>query len=318
MTAIRQNILVGDTARDQFLQGVVLLDQEMTGIRVVDLANFAQNNGIPLQFEGINQEVSTYDLFVFWHMIAAAFSLQVGNAAHGGPVFLPWHRMYLIRLEQELQRVLGDPDFGIPYWDWASDGEMAPEQQWRTELWSDLYLGEARGLVRSGPLGNMRVRLYQVPQTVRVTSDQPRPVWRQAALNAQSLPDRIDETSALAEQDYDLPPWSRFVTRGHRNALEGFLGGTTMHNLVHVWVSGDMLPMSSPNDPVFFLNHCNVDRIWETWMADNGQVYRPAANEGPSGHRISDRMLDVFGGDLAPADVLDPQEWYTYDTLLNV
>ena len=24
--------------------------------------------------------------------------------------------------------------------------------------------------------------------------------------------------------------------------------------------------LSVPNDPVFYLNHCNVDRIWEGWM----------------------------------------------------
>ena len=147
---------------------------------------------------------------------------------------------------------------------------------------------------------------------------EPRPIWRQAALNAPRLPDRFDETSALDEEDYDTSPWSFAAARGHRNALEGFMDGTTMHNLVHVWVSGDMLPMSSPNDPVFFLNHCNVDRIWETWMVDNGRVYRPRANEGPSGHRVDDRMLDIFGGSMTPADVLDPEEWYTFDTLLSV
>ena len=35
-----------------------------------------------------------------------------------------------------------------------------------------------------------------------------------------------------------------------------------MHNLVHRWVGGSMGPGTSPNDPVFFLHHCNVDRIW--------------------------------------------------------
>jgi tyrosinase len=46
------------------------------------------------------------------------------NAAHRGPVFLPWHRFMLILLELQLQRVLSDPDFGLPYWDWAADGEL--------------------------------------------------------------------------------------------------------------------------------------------------------------------------------------------------
>lgn len=41
-----------------------------------------------------------------------------------------------------------------------------------------------------------------------------------------------------------------------------------------------MGPMTSPNDPVFFVHHCNVDRIWYNWqvLADcyNG-CYRPWA-----------------------------------------
>ncbi len=318
MTGIRQNILVSNTARDNYLQGVVALDQEMSDIRVIDLANFVQANGIDLQFEGINQAVSTYDLFVFWHMVATAVSRPPGNAAHGASIFLPWHRMYLIRLEQELQRVLGDADFAMPYWDWAADGELDPSEQWRSELWSPAYLGEARGFVQSGTLAAMQVRLYQIPQTRRVSSAQPRSLWRRAGVIIDDLPNKSGEAGALGELDYDMNPWSVNSPMGLRNRLEGFIGGTNMHNRVHVWVNGDMLPMSSPNDPVFFLNHCNVDRIWETWMIDNGLEYRPGANEGPQGHRINSVMLDLFGGTMTPQDVLDPSQWYDYDTLLTV
>ena len=31
-----------------------------------------------------------------------------------------------------------------------------------------------------------------------------------------------------------------------------------------------MAPATSPNDPVFYLNHCNVDRIWEAWLVNQG------------------------------------------------
>src|SRR5829696_1697483 len=44
-----------------------------------------------------------------------------------------------------------------------------------------------------------------------------------------------------------------------------------MHNQVHVWIGGDMGPATSPNDPVFYLNHCNVDRIWEAWLVNQGR-----------------------------------------------
>jgi len=88
-----------------------------------------------------------------------------------------------------------------------------------------------------------------------------------------------------------------------------------LHNLVHVWIGGDMGPGTSPNDPVFFLNHCNVDRIWEAWMIQNNRSYSPSANEGPVGHRIDTVMFTLFGNALTPAQALDASEWYSYDTL---
>ena len=161
MAAIRRNILTDTQARNQFKQGVAALDQEMSGVTAQDVVNFLANNSIPLTLTGRNQEFSTYDLFVLWHMIAMSIPMAPGNAAHSGPIFLPWHRMYLVRLEQELQRVLNDPEFGMPYWDWAADGELAAEMQWRTDLWTADGIGEARGSVTSGDLGQVRVRLVQ-------------------------------------------------------------------------------------------------------------------------------------------------------------
>ena len=42
---------------------------------------------------------------------------------HGTQRFLPWHRIYLIILEHELQAI--HPDVTIPYWDWTKQTEQA-------------------------------------------------------------------------------------------------------------------------------------------------------------------------------------------------
>lgn len=312
MTGLRQDIY-NQAVRDDFLEGVVRLDQERSGISSSDLGNFLRNNQIPLAFRGIDQELSTYDLFVFWHVVAMRFPFPPGNAAHSGPIFLPWHRMYLIRLEQELQRVLRDSDFGLPYWDWALDGMISPlSQQWQTDLWRASALGESRGQVRSGALADLEVRIEMVGNTL--WSVRPRRLERQAGRDIPSLPDLSDVANALSEAVYDRAPWG-LSARGHRNRLEGWLNGPQLHNRVHVWVGGDMGPGSSPNDPVFFLNHCNVDRIWEAWMARAGRQYQPRNNQGPRGHRLGDSMIAILGESLRPADVLDPFEWYGYDSL---
>jgi hypothetical protein len=38
-----------------------------------------------------------------------------------------------------------------------------------------------------------------------------------------------------------------------------------------------MLPMTSPDDPVFSLHHCNIDRIWAQWRRREhpGEPYVP-------------------------------------------
>ncbi len=313
MTAIRENVFTSISARDDYLRGVVALDQEMAGITAADLFQFLRRNNISLSMRGINQELSLYDLFVFWHVVAMRIPLPPGNAAHSGPIFLPWHRMYLIRLEEQLQRVLGDDQFGLPYWDWAADGEIQPPaNQWQTPLWTNTALGEPRGSVRNGPLGGMEVRLVQSGGTL--WSIQGRPIRRQAGQDITTLPRQSDVTTALSELAYDRPRWNQSAN-GHRNRLEGWLNGPQLHNRVHVWVGGDMGPGTSPNDPIFFLNHCNVDRIWEAWMATAGQEYRPRNDEGPRGHRIDDPMIAILGDSMRPSEVLDPSQWYSYDSL---
>src|SRR5262245_10964986 len=112
MAVTRPNILQNAAARDAFINGVKLLKQEVL------------QSGWP----------STYDIFVIWHYRAMMTLTPPGNgtqrnAAHSGPAFLPWHRYLLIVLEQQLQRVLGDINFGLPYWSWAADGDKPPAQQ---------------------------------------------------------------------------------------------------------------------------------------------------------------------------------------------
>jgi tyrosinase len=326
MAGIRENVITSQTARDNFLRGVVLLDQEMPGITTGDVFQFLQGNLPSLEMRGINQELSTYDLFVLWHVVAMNITLPPGNAAHSAPIFLPWHRMFLIRLEEQLQRVLlnqgvilNNDDFGLPYWDWAADGELLVSDQSQTQLWSGDSLGESQGSVLTGRLADVRVRLWQDPMTGILWSITPRPIEGQAGTdtNFPALPRRSDVTDALQESRYDQPPWSANAIGGHRNRLEGWLSGPQLHNLVHVWMGGDMVVSASPNDPVFFLHHCNVDRIWEVWMGDtHDPIYEPGAGEEePIGHRINDLMIAILGEPLRPQDVLDPAQWYSYDSL---
>jgi tyrosinase len=48
------------------------------------------------------------------------------------------------------------------------------------------------------------------------------------------------------------------------------------HNTVHMWVGGTMQnPMISPRDPIFWLHHANVDRIWAQWQEKHPNLLPP-------------------------------------------
>jgi len=49
-----------------------------------------------------------------------------------------------------------------------------------------------------------------------------------------------------------------------------------LHNKVHWWVAGCMLQRTSPNDPVFWLHHANIDRLWAMWQCNRKPGYVPS------------------------------------------
>ena len=118
------------------------------------------------------------------------------------------------------------------------------------------------------------------------------------------------------------------TTGSFRNVLEGFIDPTGLpqpqvHNRVHMWVGGSMSPGTSPNDPVFFLHHCNVDRLWAVWQFRHpGQNYPiTVPNVGGVGgnrpHGLNDPMPPWTAAPevVRPIDVLNHTTFgYTYDT----
>ncbi|OSS50031.1 hypothetical protein B5807_05269 [Epicoccum nigrum] len=52
------------------------------------------------------------------------------------------------------------------------------------------------------------------------------------------------------------------------------------HGAIHSAVGGDMSPATSPNDPIFFLHHGQIDRLWTLWQQQNLTI-RETAFGGP-------------------------------------
>jgi tyrosinase len=321
MAVIRKNILTTSSIRDKFISGVKLLKSEPSGRTTTDFA-------IP----GVSRPVSTYDLFVVWHhramtKLTPPNNSAERNAAHRGPIFCPWHRVMLLLLEQNLQRVLNDPTFGLPYWDWGKDGDSPATQQKTATIWKQAYMGGQGDPVITGPFafqangpaswrvriaGNATGNLISVNRGLRRVF---------AATQVSSLPKTAHVRNALLLTRFDSPAWDA-AAPGFRSRLEGWSSDPTstppwLHNRVHAWVGGDMSATTSPNDPVFYLNHCNVDRAWEKWLQQNGRQYVPDMTAGASlkGHRIDDPIESPLGGGATPRQVLEVSALYTYDAL---
>lgn len=161
---------------------------------------------------------------------------------HSNWWFLPWHRAYLYYFENICRDVLQDATFCLPYWDWT-----------RLPKIPDPFLDSQSPLWDNGRAKNGNVQLGSEIVGSKVLTDI---VDSGALIDLFSSPTTTDEQREVA-------------TAG---TLE-----FTPHNGVHSTILGDMGTFLSPLDPIFWLHHCNVDRIWASWSNLNSNL-APTAN----------------------------------------
>jgi Common central domain of tyrosinase len=182
-----------------------------------------------------------------------------GTQIHGGPAFLPWHRHFILRFEAELRRV--DAQVRLPYWDWArtnveSGEEIDLTNDLEAEPWKSFFGGRAN---RGGQFDCWDYTRAPSPE-----GDLPTVAW---------IADTVDS------EDFT---WFRRIEGAH-------------HGGVHSWVGGTMAdPGQSPGDPLFFLHHANVDRLWAIWQRNHPAVAQYTLDSWPSENE--------FGGAFVPLD----------------
>jgi tyrosinase len=90
----------------------------------------------------------------------------------------------------------------------------------------------------------------------------------------------VSRVNTNVYQALSLSPFATSVTnfqRGLSNAFETSLENVP-HDAVHDTIGGDMGDITTaPIDPIFYLHHCNLDRLWNAWsLRSTSKV--PAAN----------------------------------------
>lgn len=271
------------------------------------------------------------------------FVVNFGHGGLGAYGFLSWHGYFLYRLELQLQSYV--PGVMLPYWDWTDPSPAL--------LLAD-YMGPD-----GDPLSGDQVRqgyfAAEAPGT-GVINLTPAPAWWPPALTgwhlhsafgpswegplrrninaAAALPAAASLRSALDKVDYS----------SFQNALESGAGVVPvhgLHNSLHTWWGGGSVShmssvVVSPFDPMFYLHHCNADRLWAMWQMDGHADEYPLAGGDPHHHR-TDPMYPWVGGaagyssnnsfgpivmpdfsalgEITPEDVLDHRALgYSYDT----
>ncbi|MFI5495048.1 tyrosinase family protein [Actinoplanes sp. NPDC051859] len=301
----------------------------------VDAVLKLKNDGVVL--DGVR---IWYDDFVLTHNRFIGSDTDQGRRiGHRSPSFLPWHREYLRSFERALQTI--DPTVNLPYWNWTVDRTAG------APIWNEDFMGgngdrRTDGRVTNGPFAHSKGKW----NITRTTDSNPR--LRRSLGVGGTLPTVADLDRVKALKTYDVTPWnsaSSFTT-GFRNALEGWRPRpqpSAMHNAVHVWVGGNMAGGASPNDPVFWLHHCFIDKIWSDWQQTNPNVSyttkaeldRDFDNRDPRTNRdnrdnivhldkamapperrneVGEVIPDNFTvPTMKPSELLSHTAWYTYE-----
>ena len=179
---------------------------------------------------------------------------------HSSWFFLPWHRIYLHYFERVVRQTivdLGGPnDWALPYWDYSDP--QRPNVRKLPPAFREPQM----------PSGDTN------PLFVSERSQQNPDINGGERLDASDVEigDAMAETSFTGPQAGGIAGFGGPVTDwNHSGGPVGSLENTP-HGNVHVGVGGFQPPglmsrfETAGRDPIFWLHHANIDRLWETWL----------------------------------------------------
>ena len=142
--------------------------------------------------------------------------------------FLPWHRLMLAQLEGVIREVLHDEDFTLPYWN----------------------------PITGNPDDLIVPAVFRVPGSTLY--DGTRWFWVNGGERIDTLYRDWINLDALNEKFYIDSPNGNL---GFNPRLD-----QNPHFFTHFALGGDMAEFSTVGgDPMFYLHHANIDRLWESW-----------------------------------------------------
>ncbi|KAJ2996118.1 hypothetical protein HDV02_000171 [Globomyces sp. JEL0801] len=155
---------------------------------------------------------------------------------------------------------------GIPYFDYSLDSQ-APD---KSPIWD--WFGKNGDPKTKCITGNLQGLMGNYLPDPKVASCVKRD-WLMASkaeggplLGAFYSPQQI--STILKNKNYNS--FRIALENGPHNNFHMAIGGISIVNELMI---GDMYdPDTSPNDPIFFMHHANIDRLWAVWQSQNPSV----------------------------------------------
>jgi hypothetical protein len=142
--------------------------------------------------------------------------------------FLPWHRLMLSQFEGVIREVLQDDEFSLPYW--------------------NPITGNVADLTVPAVFRDPGATLYNGTRWPWVNGGERIDVLYKEWINLDALNEKIYINSPTGNLGFN--------PRLDQNP----------HFFTHFALGGDMAEFSTVGgDPMFYLHHANIDRLWESW-----------------------------------------------------
>jgi tyrosinase len=223
---------------------------------------------------------------------------------HQSWYFPPWHRAYLICFEQivadAVVKLGGPAGWALPYWNY------------------------------SDPANHNRARLLPaafVP--TRLANGSANPLWvgRASATANFHIPDQDVSLHCLTYSHFAggsvgaHPGFGGPLTAfSHGGSINGGLEDVP-HNQIHDDIGGSSGVMGDPStaalDPIFWLHHANIDRLWEVWWRTRGNANptdpRWLTNQSFQLHGAAGNVLTFTAGQVLDTTTL--LHGYRYDDI---
>ena len=194
----------------------------------------------------------------YWHKQQEVHQLGPTNR-HSSPAFLPWHREFINRYEVLLQEF--DPTVKLLYWDWTTSPESSTGG---FNLDTATFMGSSGagtgGISIGAPFNPATGPTLAPPNVTRDLGGYP---------TCCGAPTSTTDSSVVGSANY--PTLRPFIEHTPHDWSHVYIGGS----------SGDMTSIpTAARDPIFFMLHANVDRLWAQWQRSSLTRLDPATTYG--------------------------------------